>query len=170
GNAYVTGIVDCFVIKLNPTGSGLVYSMCLGGSDFDEGHAIGLDALPNPNAYVTGETGADFPTTPGAFQPALGGLLDAFLAKIGPFNTPAGTNVSVSAGNGVTVNFTAVVAPGETSATTSSTGPTPPAGFTLGDPPTYYDVTTTATYVPPVSVCITYNAAQFGDPSLLRLF
>jgi len=103
-------------------------------------------------------------------QPAFGGGQgDAFVAKIGP-NTPVGTNVSVSAGNGVTVTFTAVVSPGDTGATTSNTGPTPPAGFTLGTPPTYYDVTTTATFVPPVSVCITYDPAQFGDPSMLHLF
>ena len=92
------------------------------------------------------------------------------MAKIAPFNTPVGTNVSVSAGHGVTVTFTAVVTPGDTGAATSSTGPTPPAGFTLGTPPTYYDITTTATYVPPVSVCITYDPAQFGDPNSLRLF
>jgi hypothetical protein len=35
---------------------------------------------------------------------------------------------------------------------------------------TGYDVTTTATYTPPVSVCIAYDPAQFGDPSILRLF
>jgi len=78
--------------------------------------------------------------------------------------------VSASAGNGVTVTFPAVVTPGDTGATTSNTGPTPPAGFAVGTPPTFYDVTTTATYVPPVSVCITYNPAQFGDPNSLRLF
>src|SRR5207249_4792278 len=60
--------------------------------------------------------------------------------------------------------------PGETSAATSTTGPTPPAGFSLGTPPTYYDITTTATFVPPVSPCITYDPAQFGDPGSLRLF
>jgi len=91
GNAYVTGQTtslnfpttsgafqtvrgfgnDVFVTKLNPSGSALVYSSYLGGNDFDTGNAISIDA--NGNAYVTGTTkSADFPTTPGAFQPALG--------------------------------------------------------------------------------------------------
>jgi hypothetical protein len=189
GNAYVAGAAgpsfpttagafqptysgrpfqDPFVTKLDPTGSALVYSTYL-GSQYNGSVAIALDTLPSPNAYVTGSTNAtEFPTTPGAFQPASGGPSDAFVAKIA-VNTPAGTNVSVPAGNGVTATFTAVASPGETTAATSNTGPTPPAGFTLGTPPTYYDITTTATFVPPVSVCITYDPAQFGDPISLRL-
>jgi hypothetical protein len=189
GNAYVTGDVStadfpttagafqgalpgtdhAFVTKLNAAGTALVYSTYLGGSSYDVGYGIAVDA--SGNAYVAGATGStDFPTTPGTFQPGFaGGIDDAFVAKIS-VNTPIGTNVKVAAGNGVTVTFAAVAAPGETSAATSSTGPTPPAGFTLGTPPTYYDITTTATYFPPVSVCITYNPAQFGDPNSLRLF
>jgi len=193
GNAYVTGVTestnfpttpgafqttiggslqDAFVTKLNPLGTGLVYSSYLGGSGAnDSGNGIAVDTLASPNAYVAGSTdSADFPVTPGAFQTALQTGADAFVAKIVPFNTSAGTNVSASAGNGVTVTFPAVVTPGDTGATTSNTGPTPPAGFAVGTPPTFYDVTTTATYVPPVSVCITYNPAQFGDPNSLRLF
>ncbi|HMH19089.1 MAG TPA: SBBP repeat-containing protein, partial [Burkholderiales bacterium] len=193
GNAYVTGLTlstdfpttpgafqltfgggasNAFVTKLNPTGSGLVYSTYLGGSGGggggEGGKAIALDSAGN--AYVAGGTdSSDFPTTAGAFQ-TTGGDTRAFVAKIGPFNTLVGTNVSVSAGNHVTVTFATVVSPGDTGATTSSTGPIPPAGFTFGTPPTYYDVTTTATYAPPVTVCIAYNPAQFGDPASLRLF
>lgn len=40
---------------------------------------------------------------------------------------------------------------------TGSTGPDPPAAFTLGTPPTYYDITTNATFTAPVKVCITYD-------------
>jgi len=163
-----SGFFINFLTKLNPTGSALVYSTYLGGTDL---RGIALDTLPNPNAYVTGNgIPSDFLTTSGAFQTTFGGVVDGVVAKIGPFNTPVGSNVSVSAGNGVTVTFTAVASPGDTGATTSSSGPTPPAGFSLGTPPTYYDITTTATFVPPVSVCITYDPAQFGDPSMLHLF
>src|SRR5439155_15745557 len=35
---------DAFVTKLNPTGSALVYSTYLGGSKFDQGRAIAVDA------------------------------------------------------------------------------------------------------------------------------
>src|SRR5439155_1012718 len=90
GNAYVTGGIlstdfpttagafqttlggdlDAFVTKLNPTGSALVYSTFLGGSAFDEGLGIAVDAAGN--AYVTGRAiSTDFPTTAGAFQTTL---------------------------------------------------------------------------------------------------
>ena len=38
--------------KLNPTGSALVYSTYLGGSDDDGGYGIAVDSAGN--AYVTG--------------------------------------------------------------------------------------------------------------------
>jgi Beta-propeller repeat len=78
------GDVDVFVAKLNPPGSGLVYSTYLGGSgqDNDLGGGIAVDA--GGNAYVAGHTkSTDFPTTPGAFQPVYGGgLWDAFVTKL----------------------------------------------------------------------------------------
>ncbi len=42
-------------------------------------------------------------------------------------------------------------------------------GFSLGNPPTYFDVSTTAIFTPPVNVCISYDPAEFGDPSMHRL-
>ena len=85
GNVYVSGVSfdgflpttpgafqtaagegSAFIAKLNPSGSGLVYSTYLGVCCADAS-AIAVDA--SGNAYVTGfvQT-ADFPTTPGAFQ------------------------------------------------------------------------------------------------------
>ena len=101
GNAYVTGLTlssdfpittgafqttlrggeDAFVSKLNANGSALLYSTYLGGSGTDFGQSIALDALGN--AYVTGGTGStDFPTTTGAFQITLPGVVDAFVSKL----------------------------------------------------------------------------------------
>jgi len=107
GNAYVTGrtdsanfptisgafqptggsTTDAFVTKLNPAGSALVYSTYIGGSGFDSGAGIAVDAAGN--AYVTGFTGStNFPTTAGAFQTTFanganfGG--DAFVTKLDP--------------------------------------------------------------------------------------
>ena len=67
---YVCG--DAFVTKFNSTGSALVYSTYLGGSNEDSGWAIALDAAGN--AYVTGGTNStNFPTTSGVVQPKYGG-------------------------------------------------------------------------------------------------
>src|SRR5947209_1276856 len=45
---------DAFVTKLNPTGTGLVYSTYLGGSNDDQGLGIAVDS--SGHAYVTGST------------------------------------------------------------------------------------------------------------------
>ena len=74
-----------FVVKLDPTGSRLVYSSYLGGSGFEKGPSVAVDT--SGSAYVTGTTSsADFPTTPGAFQPHLGApfATNAFITKINP--------------------------------------------------------------------------------------
>jgi hypothetical protein len=72
---------DAFVTKLSATGTALVYSTYLGGTDIDIGHGIAVDPLDN--AYVAGETrSGDFPTTAGAFDLLLSGLIDAFIAKL----------------------------------------------------------------------------------------
>lgn len=74
---------DAFVTKLNPTGSGLLYSTYLGGSDNDYGAGIAVDA--SGNAYLTGLTySATFPTTGGAPQSIYRGGGDAFITKIDP--------------------------------------------------------------------------------------
>ncbi len=119
GSAYVTGFTDsadfpttagalqpsggsaassAFVTKLNPQGTGLVYSTYLGGStanDMSSGGGIAVDGAGN--AYVTGSTfAADFPTTAGALQVSKRGLYDgqtgnttsnAFVAKLNATGT-----------------------------------------------------------------------------------
>ena len=76
------GFTDVFVTKLNPTGTALVYSTFIGGSDLDWGRAIALDA--SGNAFVTGTTGSqDFPTTSGAVDSTYnGGVVDAYVAEL----------------------------------------------------------------------------------------
>jgi len=104
GNAYVTGYtssidfptmnplqptyaggsgsLDVFVAKLNSTGSALVYSTYLGGSNYDSGTSIAVDS--SGNAYVTGYTySTDFPTM-NALQGTTAGSGDVFVAKLNP--------------------------------------------------------------------------------------
>src|SRR5208337_3392544 len=64
---HAAGGPTAFVAKLNPTGTGLVYSTYLGGSVFDSANAIAVDAAGNGS--VAGHTGStDSPVTQGAFQ------------------------------------------------------------------------------------------------------
>jgi hypothetical protein len=74
------GVEDAFVLKMNSSGSALVYSTYLGGTSTDEGRGIALDS--SGNAYVTGwTTSNDFPTA-NAAQSAYQEGQDAFVAKL----------------------------------------------------------------------------------------
>ena len=102
GDAYVTGYTDssdfpttagalnrtvrgsdAFVVKLNPSGSSLLYSTLLGGSQHDDSRNIAIDAAGN--AYITGETWSpDFPTSIGAIATSIVGSADAYITKLNP--------------------------------------------------------------------------------------
>jgi len=85
-----------FVVKLNPAGSQLIYSTFIGEYETVRVQAIAVDK--DEIAYVTGQTGPNlpvtipippdtqppppFPITASAFQPAISGDDDAFVAKI----------------------------------------------------------------------------------------
>jgi hypothetical protein len=71
-----------FVTKLNPTGSGLVYSTFFGGGHSTYGTGIAVDE--NGAAFITGNTWGQVPTTPGAFDETLNGNLDAYVCKVHP--------------------------------------------------------------------------------------
>lgn len=74
-----------------------------------------------------------------------------------PGATPAGTGVTVAPidpGSGtspVTLTFASVVAGGVTTVRSGSTGPAMPTGYSVGSQ--YFDVTTTANYAGPISIC-----------------
>ncbi|QSX79147.1 DUF7948 domain-containing protein [Agrilutibacter solisilvae] len=112
------GFDDAWVMKLNAAGS-IVYSTLLGGTMFDFGQAIAVDA--SGQAYVAGTTqSVDFPTK-AARQPANGGggNRDAFLFKLnaagglifstyhGGAQTDYGTGVALdAAGNAYVSGYT----------------------------------------------------------------
>jgi len=110
GNAHVTGYtfslnfptfnalqpeyggnVDAFIVKLNATGTELIYSTFLGGngaentglvSDITPVGGIAVDIFGN--IYLTGKTeSSNFPVMR-AVQPSLRGDNDAFIAKLNP--------------------------------------------------------------------------------------
>src|SRR5207249_2788411 len=129
--AFGGGAFDAFVVKLNPAGSARVYATYLGGSLSDVGLGIAIDTAGN--AYVSGGTfSTNFPTTPGASQPTLGGDRDAFVTKLNAAGTAlaystylggAGTDV----GNAIAIDSTgAAYITGSTTCTTVAPCASPP--------------------------------------------
>jgi hypothetical protein len=105
GNAYVTGLTvstdfpitaavfqpkygggnaDAFVAQIGPSGSTLVYSSYLGGTNTDTGLGIAVDSASATTgaAYIAGQTcSQDFPLA-NPLQAAPGGNCDAFISKV----------------------------------------------------------------------------------------
>lgn len=91
-------------------------------------------------------------------------------------NTPTGTNIvsapvdTTTGSTPVNLTFSTVTQAGITSLTTSAAGNSPPTGFNVGNPPTYYQLSTTAVLSGSVSICINYAGVSFTNPSQLRMF
>jgi hypothetical protein len=90
-------------------------------------------------------------------------------------NTPGGTNVGVqpvdatTGASPVTLTFSTITQGGVTSLATSSTGPAPSAGFALGSPAEYYNLSTTAVFSGLISICINYTGITFApSPQLFH--
>jgi uncharacterized membrane protein len=81
--------------------------------------------------------------------------------------TPVGENVTVS-GNGVSLTFAQVTAGGVTTLSSDTSGQATPGGFMAAG--LRYDIWTSAVYVPPLDVCVTYDPAALapGAESTLR--
>jgi hypothetical protein len=76
-----TGNSDIFVLKLNQTGSKLLYSTYIGGSSFNYGISIDVDS--NGNAFITGSTqSSNFPVSTWASDTSYNGGLDGFVLKL----------------------------------------------------------------------------------------
>lgn len=105
------GDINVFITKINPSGSGLIYSTFLGGNRVDLGFSIAIDNIGN--AYVTGATQSpNFPVTIGAFQTNLKAIfpaLDVFVTKLNQdgsglvYSTYIGGSMS-SQGNAISVD------------------------------------------------------------------
>ncbi len=82
--------IDAFVVKVSASGSNLVYSTLLSGSDAQQANAVALDR--NNLVYVAGQTtSTDFPVTVTAFMSAdPGAYNNVFVTKLD--TALAGTN------------------------------------------------------------------------------
>ena len=164
GQAYVTGFdyssglpvngfsghaagCDAYIAKLNPAGSGLIYSTYFGGDSCNSGWNIAIDK--NQNAFVSGETSStNFPTTVGAFDTTcgtdgqcndtgLGRIADFFITKVdtkltGPTSLIYSTYLGGSGEERVTYNGSiAVNSGGDLVYVTGLTASTNPADFPI---------------------------------------
>jgi len=115
---YGGGTNDVFLAKLNASGSELLFSTLLGGTDSDFCSGVALDR--DGNAYVTGTTfSPNFPVVH-ALQAAPAGLPDAFVAKV----DAAGTRLVSSTylgGSGTELTTGIAVTPGGNAVITGTT-------------------------------------------------
>ena len=69
----------------------------------------------------------------------------------------------------VTITFSNVTVAGRTTVGVSTTSPPGITGFQLGTPPTYYTLSTTATWTGTALVCINYAGVSFSGATTLRV-
>jgi hypothetical protein len=107
-----------FVTAMNPTGTGLVYSTFLNGAATGAALMAGIAVDGLGDAFVSGLTAGDFPTTAGSFQQAKYGqstqpfptVPTAFVAKLNP--TGSGLLYGTYVGDNTTGNSIAIDAQG----------------------------------------------------------
>ena len=72
--------VDIYVLKLNATGTALVYSTFIGGTGLDIGNSIAIDN--DDNVYITGSTNSTNYPVINAFQASNNGNDEIFVTKL----------------------------------------------------------------------------------------
>jgi Calx-beta domain/Beta-propeller repeat len=127
-----SGDTDAYLMKLNSTGTALMYSTFLGGGGTDRGSGVAVDQ--NGNAYVAGYTASqDFPTQD-AFQNSSGGGFDGFVTKIDTNGTGADSLVFCSFLGGVGDDKAFGIAIDSTGANVYVTGQTSSPDFPVLNP------------------------------------
>jgi hypothetical protein len=129
--------------------------------------------------YVLGDVGSpDFAEATAV--DVLAGQTDSVAIDIPLAGTPtdAGDDVepvTVAPDDGtgntpVEITFADVESSGTTTVTVSESGNPVPDGFQLGLPTTYFDISTTAGVVAPITICISYAGVSYANESTIRLF
>jgi sugar lactone lactonase YvrE len=153
GNVYVADTGHHEVLKVNTSAISTVLA--------------GDGTAGNINGELSSPSGVAVDTSGNVYIADSGNQVVRALLN---YNTPVGDQVTVSLGGGTTVTFAHVSAAGNTTVTASGVGPAPPTGYQFGNPPTFLDVSTTASYTAPVTVCMVYDPPQFIDINALKLF
>jgi hypothetical protein len=168
GGAPLTG--DFYVLNAGV----LIYEVTAGPADLVGETGIAEAYLMNTFATCCdAEAPTQVTSASGHFR-AQFGTVQAAEGTSGAAPTPTGANVTVTnfAGldedvGGVSVAFGNVDAAGETSVTLMTTAPALPAGFSVGDPPAFYEISTTAGVTPPITVCLPFGSLPAGTQPLL---
>ena len=75
------GSGDIFIAKFNNSLTSLSAATFIGGSNFEESHAIALDSLQN--VFIAGYTGSiEYPSTPGVYDETFNANHDAVITKL----------------------------------------------------------------------------------------
>jgi hypothetical protein len=99
-----------------------------------------------------------------------GGSTSEFSLPVLAVNTPSGGGVAVEPVDSTTgtspveLTFDNVTSPGQTTLTTSDTGPEEPGTFIVGESVTYYNLETDAIFEDSVTVCINYDESHVPSP------
>jgi len=87
-NAYdrtFGGLSDTFVLRLNSSGSNLIYSTFMGGPGGDAQYSMSMAVAADGSTIVAGQTDNNsFPTTDGAYQHTNQGGIDSYIYKLSP--------------------------------------------------------------------------------------
>ena len=165
GNIY--GVTASSTIGPPASAAGTVFEMAPDGTTTVLYSLTASSDGRAPGSLIQGVDGSLYGMTGG------GGAGFGTIFRLDLANTPAGANVlvrPVDSSTGTTpvsVTFSDVEQAGNTSLTTSSDGPTVPAGFQLGSPATYYAIATKAVvFTGNIQVCIDYGTTTFPSDSL----
>ena len=160
GNAFVTGLTfstdfptknpyqascacsngpDVFVSKLNSTGTGLIYSTYLGGSNYDQPASIAIDA--SGNAVVAGSTSStDFPTKNPLTIHSNSNDTEGFISSLSPDGASLNFSTYLGGSGGASVSTVTTDSNGNIYAaglTDAADFPITPATNVIGVPPAY---------------------------------
>ena len=165
-----TNWTDAYVLKLNATGTNLIYSTLLGGNRKEIGNGIAVDAAGN--AYVAGLTESDnFPVTPGAFQTTaktsgFGSPVEAFVTKLNASGTALVYSTYLGGVNSEQADGIALDGAGHAYVTgyTSSPGfPTTPGSFQPGKAPDNFSNDAFAVKLNPAGTTLLYSTFIGGS-------
>jgi parallel beta-helix repeat protein len=90
------------------------------------------------------------------------GSIDSYPIFFFNISTPVGEEIEIEDPiSDVTIIFDEITTEGETIITVNETGPDPPSGFEVDE--TYYNISTTATFVKNITIAIPYNESNISE-------